>query len=174
MKPIAILLTSGLLAGLLCGLSAQVSPASQPEDQVLQPVIPKEVAQPPYEVGDLVTEQGYYVERGEGLPRINLRIVGNKFHLYWIDEDGLIAEPEYAQAAVRITSSVRGRNFHYLKKMPSGAGLSADSFAIPPFLYNLILPLIPEEDSSAEPVVHAFRYTPELNQERIPLTGEPE
>ena len=40
--------------------------------------LPTEVSEPPYELGDLVTEQGYYVDRGEEEPRINLRIVDNR------------------------------------------------------------------------------------------------
>jgi hypothetical protein len=119
--------------------------------------IPTEVSEPPYEVGDLVVEQGYYIERGEEEARINFRIVGNKLRVYWIDENGLIAEPEYSTAVLRFTGSVRGRAYHSLSLLPSGVGLGSAGVLPPPHLYNavLVFPAVEGEES----VSYAFRYT---------------
>ena len=136
-------------------------------------VIPSEISEPPYEVGDLVTESGHYIERGEEMPQINLRIVGNKFRLYWIDTNGLIAEPEFAKATVRLTGSVRGRPYHFLQTLPEGAGLGSPGILVPPHLYNAILVLI-LDDEEAEPTTYSFRYTPELDFETDPTVQSTE
>ncbi|MDQ8195184.1 hypothetical protein QEH59_12160 [Coraliomargarita sp. SDUM461004] len=134
--------------------------------QIQVGAIPTEVSEAPYEVGDLVTEQGYYIERGENEPRVNLRIVANKLRLYWIDANGLIAEPEHSSATVRFTGSVRGRAYHHLDALPSGAGLGAAGILVPPHLYNVIL-VFPAVDGQ-EPVTHSFRYTPSMDVEVDP------
>jgi len=138
--------------------------SAQSED----PEIPTEVSQPPYEVGDLATEQGYYIERGEDEPRINFRIVGNKLRLYWIDQDGLIAEPEYQAATVRFTGSVRGRAYHRLELLPEATGLGAPGIMVPPHLYNVIL--VFPADEGEKPVSHSFRYTSLMDVEVDPTT----
>jgi hypothetical protein len=130
--------------------------------------IPTEVSEPPYEVGDLVTVSGYYIDRGEDLPRINIRIVDNKFRLYWIDKDGLIAEPEYNKASIRLTGSVRGRPYHYLTTLPEGAGLGSNIIAPPPHIYNLQLALVPS-DESKDPPVYRIRYTALMDAETDPI-----
>lgn len=134
--------------------------------------VPTEVSEPPYEVGDLVTEQGYYIDPGKDQPKINLRIVGNKFHLYWIDENGLIAEPEFQKAVARLTGSVRGRPYHNLTPLPGGAGLGSPGLVVPPHIYNVALVLIPA-DEGAEPITHSFRYTAAFDIETDPtaVTG---
>jgi hypothetical protein len=138
----------------LCGQDADTT--------TVQKDIPTEVSEPPYEVGDLVLETGYYIERGEEPPKINLRIEDNKFRLYWIDGDGLIAEPEYTGAVVRLTGSVRGRPYHKLERLPGGAGLGSSLLVVPPHIFNVVLVLLPE-DADAEPVSYHFRYTPEFD-----------
>ncbi|HBR93114.1 MAG TPA: hypothetical protein DEA90_03010 [Opitutae bacterium] len=130
--------------------------------------LPTEVSEPPYELGDLVTEQGYYVDRGEEEPRINLRIVDNRLRLYWIDENGLIAEPETETATVRFTGVVRGRSYHHLKLLPDGFGLGAPGILPPPHLYNVIL-VLPAVDGE-EPVSYSFRYQPSMDTEVDPTT----
>ncbi|MGZ0656392.1 hypothetical protein ACWPKS_12370 [Coraliomargarita sp. W4R72] len=130
--------------------------------------IPTEVSEAPYELGNLVTEQGYYIERGEGEPRINLRIVDNRLRLYWIDENGLIAEPESQAATVRFTGSVRGRPYHRLDILPSGVGLGSPGIVVPPHLYNVIL-VFPAVEGG-EPVSHSFRYLPAMDAEVDPTT----
>lgn len=124
--------------------------------------IPTEVSAPPYAVGDLVVEQGYYIDRGTGETRINLRFFENKFRLYWIDGDGLIAEPEASTAIVRLTGSVRGRSYHSLSPLPDGAGLGAPGIMVPPHSFNVILH-IPEAADRAE-FTRNFRYTPSMDE----------
>ncbi|WPJ97995.1 hypothetical protein SH580_09765 [Coraliomargarita algicola] len=128
--------------------------------------IPTEVAEAPYEVGDLVSEQGYYIERGEDEPRINFRIVDNRLRIYWIDGNGLIAEPESETATVRFTGSVRGRAYHRLSLLPTGGGLGAAGIMTPPHLYNVIL--VFPADEGAEPVSYNFRYSPSMDVEVDP------
>ena len=142
-------LTISLLTLLIC------LPLSAQSDVV---EIPTEVSQPPYAIGNLVVEQGYYIERAEDQTRINVRIVGNKLHIYWIDENGLIAEPEHPSAVVRFIGSVRGRAYHGLSLLPEGSGLGAPGIIVPPHLYNTIL-VFPASEGE-EPITHSFRYTP--------------
>ncbi len=142
---------------LFSSLSGQVSAGAAVEDLV----IPTEVSEPPYEIGDLVMEQGYYIQRGEDDARINFRIVENKLRLYWIDANGLIAEPEFQSATVRFVGSVRGRAYHRLELLPEGSGLGAPGIMVPPHLYNVIL-VFPAGEGE-EPITHSFRYTPLLD-----------
>lgn len=123
--------------------------------------IPTEISQPPYEVGDLVTEQGYYIDRGEDLPKVNFRIVDNRLRVYWIDADGLIAEPEHAKASVRFTGSFRGRAYHGLTTLPSGVGLGSAGIIPPPHIFNVILVFPPVDDG--EPASHSFRYVHKMD-----------
>ena len=148
-----LILTLGLLtAG--CGLFGQA-------EESAEPVVPTEVAKPPYELGDLVVEQGYYIDREEGETRINFRFVENKLRIFWIDANGLIAEPEYDSAVVRFVGSVRGRSFHGLKMLPSKAGLGAPVSMYPPHLYSVIM--VFSNGEGEEPTVYNFRYTPDMD-----------
>ena len=63
-------------------------------------IVPTEISDPPYAVGQLPSTQGYYIKRPEQTS-INYRIVENKIRVYWIDENGLIAEPELTLGNVR-------------------------------------------------------------------------
>jgi hypothetical protein len=149
-----------LVVFILCfRLAAQAEEVTKTATEEL--VIPTVVSKPPYNVGDLVAEQGYYIDgAGDGL-RINFRIVDNKLRVYWVDGNGLIAEPLYTSAVVRFSGSVRGRSYHRLNLLPSGAGLGAPGVILPPHLYNvfLIFPAV----GSEEAISHSFRYTPALD-----------
>lgn len=140
--------------------------SAEPAPKV-EKVIPTEVSQPPYKVGDLVTIQGYYIERPD-LPSVNFRIVGNKLRVYWIDEDGLIAEPEASIGTVRFTTSTisRGRPFYELTVLPGGAGLGAGDNIQPPHIFNVILGLGDPEAADAE--VYTFRFNAAMNEEITP------
>ncbi len=163
MKYKTLSLCLGLFAlassSLLCAADAEV---------VEEKVIPTEISEPPYEVGDLVVEQGYYIERGEDATRINLRIVDNSFRLYWIDADGLIAEPEAKVATVHLQGSFRGLPYHRLEKLPDDAGLGAQSIVLAPHIYNLILAI--EDPAGGEPSTYRFRYTSDLDVPVDPTT----
>lgn len=156
MKPSLRILFIGLTLTLFCPR------AQADETQGGDKEIPTEISEPPYEIGDLVSEQGYYVDRGEGEARLNLRFENNKLRLYWIDGNGLIAEPEFQTARVRLRGSVGGRAYQFLEMLPSGAGLGAEGAVIPPHIYMVILTLLPE-DEDAEPTFYNFRYTAELD-----------
>jgi hypothetical protein len=126
------------------------------EETVVEKVIPTEISEPPYEVGELVSVQGYYIERADA-PSINFRVVDNKIRIYWIDADGLIAEPESMAGTVRFTGSVRGRPYHRLGKLADDAGLGAKGIVPPPHIYNVILVLEKPDSDALE--THGFRYT---------------
>lgn len=144
---------STCLALLLFCLPAQAEDA---EDAEVATEVPTEISQPPYEVGDLVVVQGYYIDRGEDVPKLNFRIVDNLLRVYWIDADGLIAEPEHTIGSVRFSGSYRGRPYHGLTTLPSGSGLGAPGVMPPPHIYNVIVAFPPVDDG--EPVSHRFRY----------------
>jgi ATP-dependent Clp protease protease subunit len=131
--------------------------------------IPTEVSEPPYEVGELPSEQGYYLERADA-PSINFRIVGNKIRIYWIDADGLIAEPETAAGSVRFTGSVRGRPYHRVELLSDDAGLGAKGIIPPPHIYNVILTL--EKPDSDELDSFSFRYIATMDSPVDPPKSE--
>lgn len=112
-------LALGALISLGC-MYGEIHPASSETGAGVD--IPNEVSQPPYAVGDIVMKQCYYLDRGDGEPRINLRFENNRIRLYWIDENGLIAEPEAEKAVVRFIGSVRGRRLHQLTPLAEGRG----------------------------------------------------
>ncbi len=132
-------------------------------------VIPTEVSEPPYEVGELVVEQGYYIDRGEEATRINFRVVGNKIRVYWIDADGLIAEPEAQVASVRLRGSIRGPAFQQLELLADDAGLGAPRIIGPPHIFNVILTIENPEDHN-DTTIHTFRYTTALDQSVDPTS----
>lgn len=157
MRLINLLITSALITtGCVFG---EVVQASSDAEAVVE--IPTKVSDPPYAVGDLVMEQGYYLDRGEEATRINLRFEGNRIRLYWIDENGLIAEPEAEEAVVRFTGSVRGRRFHELTPLSEGAGLGSPTVMPPPHIYNMVLYIPPSRER--DEVSHSFRYTADMS-----------
>ncbi|MFU8847843.1 MAG: hypothetical protein ACNA77_03900 [Opitutales bacterium] len=159
------LLATGVLI-LTTWTHAQDGPARA--DAAIAVEIPTEVSDPPYAVGDLVMEQGYYLDRGEEETRINLRFEGNRIRLYWIDENGLIAEPEAEEAVVRFIGSVRGRRLHQLTPLAKGAGLGSPTIMPPPHIYNMVLH-IPASGKRSE-ISHSFRYTADLSVPVDPAT----
>lgn len=148
MKLTTLALCFGLFA---CGLPLGAEEARE---------IPTEVSEPPYEVGELVTVQGYYIERADA-PSINFRIINNKIRIYWIDADGLIAEPESAAGTVRFTGAAHGRAYHRVKLLGEDAGLGGQGILPPPHIYNVILTL--EKPDSDELDSFSFRYVPAMD-----------
>jgi hypothetical protein len=126
------------------------------EEEAVMP----EPSQPPFEVGALPVEGGYTIER-DGLPNLNFRIVDSKIRIYWIDEDGLIAEPDVDMVVVRFTGSVRGRAYHQLQKLSGDVGLGSSFNVLRPHLYNvLVVVRVPDAE---EPETYHFRYTPAMS-----------
>lgn len=158
--------TALLVSWMLVPLAAQTEP-SQAELEEQEKELPTEVSDPPYEVGDLVVETGYYIERGPEQTSINFRIVDDKIRIYWIDSDGLIAEPESTKGSVRFRGSVRGRSFFSLKLADEGSGLiGVPGSVLAPRIYSVNMFL--EESESEEPLNFSFRYTPSLDEITIP------
>ena len=126
--------------------------------------LPTEISEPPYQIGQLVTEQGYYIDRGEDLAKINFRVVSNKMRVYWIDSDGLIAEPDASGGSVRFTSNVNARTFHNLIQLDGEAGLGSLGIVPPPHTFNLVLTLMKSDDAGDDaddyaiyPIRHIYR-----------------
>lgn len=128
-------------------------------------VIPTEVSQPPYEVGDLVYVQGYYIER-EDQTSINLRFIENKIRIYWIDEDGLIAEPEAHEGNIRFKGSVRGKPFNGLSLLNNEPALGAAGLITAPHIFNVILNLKSLESGALE--TYTFRYLSSMDEKKQP------
>ncbi|MEM1222216.1 MAG: hypothetical protein AAGH40_05590 [Verrucomicrobiota bacterium] len=165
-KSSALIFLAFILSWMLVPLAAQTEP-EQAEPEPEEKELPTEVSDPPYEVGDLVVEQGYYINRGAEQTSINFRIVDNKIRIYWIDSNGLIAEPESAKGSVRFRGSVRGRSFFSLKLADEGSGLiGIPGSVLAPHIYNINMFL--EESESKEPLSFSFRYTPSLDAITIP------
>lgn len=124
-----------------------------------------EIAEPPYEVGDLIMERGHYIER-EGRTSINFRIEGSRIRIYWIDEEGRVAEPEASSGNVRFRGPVTGRPYHYLRPLSEGAGLGADGLIRKPFIFNVLLSL--RKNGEGNMTSYGFRFTADLNEPREP------
>jgi hypothetical protein len=131
------------------------------EEAIEEKVIPTEVSEPPYEIGNLVTQQGHYIELEDGLS-INFRIVGNKVRIYWIDADGLIAEPQSSAGTVRFMGSVRGQAYHRVALLSDDAGLGAPGLVLTPHIFNVILNLEQAEGEALDN--YTFRYVPAMDR----------
>jgi len=135
---------------------------AQESAEVEEKVIPTEMSEPPYELGDLCSEQGYYIDRGEDQTQINFRLVGNKPKVYWIDEDGLIAEPEAKSGSLRIWGAgFDGRPYYNFESIDDGVGLGSEKILPPPHIFNAVLVL---EDESGKLDTHSFHYTVKLDK----------
>jgi hypothetical protein len=129
--------------------AADAPPAELPEPSL-----------PPYSVGALPLESGLMIERPER-PDLNLRFVENKMRVYWIDEDGLVAEPDASLVTVRFYRVTRGRDYHRLARLGDEAGFGTSYIVPKPHIYSGALTL--NSDDREEPEVHAFRYTAEMD-----------
>lgn len=123
--------------------------------QVEEKVIPTEISEPPYQVGQLPSQQGYYIER-PGQTSINFRIVANKIRIYWIDADGLIAPPESTAGNVRLNGKPKIRSYFNLQPITAAAGLGGKGIVRPPHVFNAVLYLQQAEGGVGEG--HTFRY----------------
>lgn len=92
---------------------------------------------------------------------LNLRFVENKMRVYWIDEDGLIAEPDANVVTIRFHRVLRGRDYHRLTRLDGEAGFGTSYIVPKPHIYNGALTL--NSDDREEPEVHAFRYTADMD-----------
>lgn len=123
-----------------------------------------EPSEPPFQVGDLPLESGYIIQR-EDAPDINFRIVNNRMHLYWIDDDGLIMEPEVSAATVRFDPSFireTTREYHRLKRLPDDTALGSPYILVVPHRYYITVIFTPE--GAEEPESYRFRYNPVMTE----------
>ncbi|WP_269526379.1 hypothetical protein [Coraliomargarita parva] len=146
-----------LLVACLIPLSAEEAAAER--------VLPTEVSDPPYEVGQAPWIAGYYIERDDATS-LNFRFEENQIRLYWIDEYGTIAEPEATEANVRFMGSVRGRPYHSLTTLGGGAGLGAPAIMVPPHIYNIILNV--KNPETGEFDTYSFRYNISMDEAKEP------
>ncbi len=156
---LTILLVMKLRTPVFClalfALSLPLSADETAPVEVEEKVIPTEISEPPYEVGQLPSQQGYYIER-EGQTSINFRIVANKMRVYWIDEDGLIAEPEATVGNVRFSGLSKKRDYFGLTPLAGDVGLGSEGIVRLPHLFNVVLYLKTGESETGES--HTFRY----------------
>ena len=138
-----------------------IAEETKPEVSVEVIVIPTEISEPPYEVGQLPSEQGYYIER-EDQTTINFRIVGNKMRIYWIDENGLIAEPESTGGSVRLKGKPKIRDYFALAPLAGDAGIGSAGIVKPPHFFTVFLSL--KQPDSEELVTNSFSYSNAMDQ----------
>ena len=122
-----------------------------------------EPSEPPYEVGARPLESGHIIER-KGAPDLNFRIVENRMRLYWLDEDGLVMEPEVPTVIIRFDRTrlpARVRDFHQLKRLSDDAALGSPYILVPPHYYFVTLVLSPTGSEDTES--YRFRYTPAMD-----------
>jgi predicted amidohydrolase len=130
------------------------------EDLIVLP----EPSEPPFKVGDLPLESGYTIERKEA-PDLNFRIVNNRMRLYWIDDNGLIMEPEVSAVSLRFDErSIRDtvRSFHRLKRLPDDTALGSPYILVVPHRYYVTLLITPP--GSEEVQSYRFRYLPDMDE----------
>ncbi|MGB0743870.1 MAG: hypothetical protein ACPGSB_05025 [Opitutales bacterium] len=123
-----------------------------------------EPSEPPFEVGALPLESGYTIER-EGAPDINFRIVENRMRVYWIDDEGLIMEPDVDAVTIRFDQRnlpSTTRDYHRLKRMSDDTALGSEYILIVPHRYFITLVVKPEGAEEAES--YRFRYVPSMDE----------
>ncbi|MEO0508287.1 MAG: hypothetical protein AAF065_00325 [Verrucomicrobiota bacterium] len=137
-----------------CCLTATSFLLAQDEETQLEPT------EPPYEVGALPIEGGYLIER-EDAPNLSFRIIENNIRLYWLDDEGLIIEPELDRATVRFRRDARGRDYFLLSRLEDDTALGSPYPVFKPHLHHVFLVLISNEDE--DPERHHFRFTPSMS-----------
>ncbi len=148
-------LTIPVICLALCTLSLPIFAEEIVPAEVADKVIPTEISEPPYQVGQLPSQQGYYIER-PGQTSINFRIVDNKIRIYWIDADGLIAEPESTAGNARLNGQPKIRSYFNLEPISAAAGLGGEGIVRPPHYFHVALYLEQSEDGAGD--LHSFRY----------------
>lgn len=123
-----------------------------------------EPSEPPFEVGDLPLKSGYTIER-EDAPDLNFRIVDNKMRLYWLDEEGLVMEPEVKVVSLRFDErSIRDtvRSFYRLQRLSDDTALGSPYNLPVPHRYYVTILIKPSDSDEVES--HRFRYLPAMDE----------
>lgn len=145
----------------LCVVLCTCSRSLATEEAALdEAVIPTKIAEPPYKIGDLPSQQGYYIQ-SEGQTSINFRIVDNKIRLYWLDANGLIAEPKASAGNIRVKGKPKIRSFYALAPLAGEAGLGSEAIVRLPHLFNVILYL--NNAATEDGDLYTFRYVPSMS-----------
>jgi hypothetical protein len=151
----------------LCGLALSLSGSLQATEPK---VIPTEISQPPYAVGDLVVQQGHYIHRGAEQTSVNFRLEDNSVRIYWIDTDGLIAEAEASSGSVHLKgSNVRGNPYQSFEPLSDNTGLAAPRRIFPP--HDFFVRLVLKKDAESEPEAYGFHYNTNMDKEIDPTIG---
>lgn len=130
-------------------------------DSIEEEKVLPEVSDPPYSVGDMATIQGHYISLEDDIS-LNFRMLDNRMHVYWVDADGLIVEPQAASGNVRLIASVRGPFYFGLVSLDDQAGLgSIGGPVFKPHRFNVILSL--NEPDGEDPQTFTFRYLPAMS-----------
>jgi|GEM_PF-3334515 hypothetical protein len=122
-----------------------------------------EPSAPPFEVGALPLHSGYTVER-EDAPDLNFRFVDNLMRLYWLDDEGLIMEPEVSGVTIRFDQNMirsRTRDYHRLKPLSGDTALGSPYILVPPHLYYVTLVISPPDSDEVES--YHFRYMSDMD-----------
>lgn len=133
-----------------------------------EPVALPEPSEPPFKVGDLPLQSGYTIERGDA-PDLNFRIVNKRMRLYWIDDDGLIMEPEVPEVSLRFDQrSIREttRSYFRLKRLSDDTALGSPYILPVPHRYYVTLLIKPA--NSEELLSYRFRYLPAMDEVASP------
>ncbi|WP_041745111.1 hypothetical protein [Coraliomargarita akajimensis] len=125
----------------------------------------KEISSPPFAVGDLADEAGYYIELGEGA-KLNFRMVATKMRVYWMDADGLIIEPPAKTGNVRFNKTQSGKKFYELVPVSGDAGLGSYEVIRFPHTFNLVLNV--KDAESGQVSTYPFRYIQTMSAPRTP------
>lgn len=129
--------------------------ASSLQAQEATDVAAKEISEPPYVVGDLANEAGYYLDLEAG-ERMNFRMVGTKIRVYWIDAEGLVMEPKGSSGNVRFNKTQSGRKFYQLAPIAGEAGLGSPEVIRFPHTFNLVLNV--KDGETGQVATYPFRY----------------
>jgi len=85
--------------------------------------------------------------------------------LYWLDEEGLVMEPEVPAVSLRFDErSIRDtvRSFHRLKPVPGDTALGTSYNLSVPHRYYITLLIKPSDSDELES--HRFRYLPAMDE----------
>lgn len=122
-------------------------------------------------LGEKLDAMGTFLEREDG-GFINIRIVDNKFQLYFTDEEKLVIPADFAKAYVRYASHVKRSDRDRtvtLKPDGNGAFLTASRAILPPHYYRVRIILTDEAEESESSGIPTYgSRTEEARKETFP------
>lgn len=92
-----------------------------------------------YNIGDALTPlEGLYLPFN-AMAAINIRVVDNKFWLFFVDQNNKIVKPLYSQGRIRGDNMVKNKVSLSCLLSQSGAGLNGGPFVKRPYFYRISL-----------------------------------